>query len=108
MRALALDPARAGYAGLSTSGTLTRERILAAYIDLQREFSITDGMAGSIKIGGMIQRRTHSYEYATGSGSGDVQGLLMQLICLSQTGRSGIARIWKELLLVADRQFRVG
>ena len=76
MRALALDPARAGYSGLSTTGTLTRERILAGYMDLQREFSITNGMTGFIKIGGMIQRREHRYEYTTGSGSGDVQALL--------------------------------
>lgn len=79
MRALALDPARATYAGLSSKGTVTRERILAGYIDLQREFSVTDGMSGFVKIGGMIQRRSHSYEYETGSGSGDVQSLLRVL-----------------------------
>ncbi len=79
MRGLALDPARAGYTGLSTTGTATRERLLGGYIDLQREFSITDGMTGSIKIGGMIQRRNHSYEYAAGSGSGDVQAVIRAL-----------------------------
>jgi outer membrane receptor protein involved in Fe transport len=75
MSRLALDAARAGYSGLSTKGTVTRERLLAGYIDLRREFTITDGMTGSIKIGGMIQRRSHSYEYTAGSGSGDVQAL---------------------------------
>jgi TonB-dependent receptor len=88
LRALALDPARAGYAGLSTRETITRERILAGYIDLQREFSITDGMTGSIKIGGMIQRRNHTYEYATGSGSGDVQALLRALASMGVTARN--------------------
>jgi len=79
MDALALDPSRAGYSGLSTTGTTTRERLSAGYLDLQREFSITDGMSGFIKIGGMIQRRNHTYDYATGSGSGDVQALLRAL-----------------------------
>jgi outer membrane receptor protein involved in Fe transport len=76
MKALALDPARAGYSGLSTTGTTMRERLLAGYIDLQREFSLTDGMSGFIKIGGMVQGRNHTYDYAAGSGSGDVQALL--------------------------------
>lgn len=79
MDALALDPAKAGYSGLSTTGATTRERLLAGYIDLQREFTITDGMSGFIKIGGMVQRRNHRYDYATGSGSGDVQALLRAL-----------------------------
>jgi len=79
MSRVALDPARAGYSGLSRSGTATRERLLAGYLDLQREFSITDAVTGSIKIGGMIQRRSHSYEYTAGSGSGDVQALLRTL-----------------------------
>jgi TonB-dependent receptor len=102
MRALALDPARAGYAGLSTRGTLTRERILAGYIDLQREFSITDGMTGFIKIGGMIQRRDHSYEYATGSGSGDVQALLRALASIGVSARSVSAKT------VYDPSYSVG
>ncbi|HLP18637.1 MAG TPA: TonB-dependent receptor, partial [Bacteroidota bacterium] len=76
MRALTLDPSRAGYSGLSATGTTTRERLLAGYIDLRREFSISDRMTGSIKIGGMIQRRNHKYEYTIGWGSGDVQALL--------------------------------
>ncbi len=102
MRALALDPARAGYAGLSTRGTVTRERILAGYIDLQREFSITDGMTGSIKIGGMIQRRNHSYEYATGSGSGDVQALLRALASMGVAARNLSAKT------VYDPSYSVG
>jgi len=88
MRDLALDPARARYAGLSARGTETRERILAGYVDLQREFSITDGLLGFIKIGGMIQRRSHSYEYATESGSGDVQALLRALTSMGVAGGS--------------------
>ena len=92
MRALALDPARAGYAGLSTRRTVTREKLLAGYIDLQREFSITDWMTGFIKIGGMIQRRNHSYEYATGSGSGDVQALLRALTSMGVVARSFSAK----------------
>ena len=92
LRALALNPSRAGYTGLSTKETVTRERILAGYIDLQREFSITDGITGTIKIGGMIQRRNHSYQYATGSGLGDVQALFRALASMGVTSRSLSAR----------------
>jgi TonB-dependent receptor len=102
MRALSLDPARASYSGLSTKGTVTRERILAGYIDLQREFSVTDEMTGSIKIGGMIQRRSHSYDYATGSGSGDVQALLRALASMGVTTRSISAKT------VYDPSYAVG
>jgi TonB-dependent receptor len=80
MSRITLDPARAGYSGLSMKGTTTRERMLAGYLDLKREFSVTDGISGSIKIGGMIQRRSHSYEYKTGSGSGNVQALYTALL----------------------------
>jgi TonB-dependent receptor len=76
MRALTLDPARAGYSGLGTRRTTTRERLLAGYLDLERAFTITDGLSGSIKVGGMIQRRSHTYEFESASGSGDVQSLL--------------------------------
>jgi len=79
MGALALDPARATYSGLSARGSTTRETILAGYIDLQRDLSIADGISGSIRIGGMIQRREHSYEYDAGSASGAVQTLLRSL-----------------------------
>jgi TonB-dependent receptor len=92
LRALALNPSRASYSGLSTKKTVTREKILAGYIDLQREFQITDGMTGSIKIGGMIQRRDHSYEYGTGSGSGDVQALLRALASTGVVTRSVSAK----------------
>jgi TonB-dependent receptor len=88
LRVLALNPSRAGYSGLSTKETITREKILAGYIDLQREFQITDWVTGSIKIGGMIQRRDHSYEYGTGSGSGDVQALLRTLASTGVVTRS--------------------
>ncbi len=102
MRDLALDPANARYSGLSTTGTVTRERLLAGYIDLQREFSITDGMTGSIKIGGMIQRRSHSYEYETGSGSGDVQALLRALSSMGVVARNLSAKT------VYDPSYSVG
>jgi TonB-dependent receptor len=92
MRALALDPARASYSGLSARGTTTREKIRAGYIDLQREFTITDGMTGSLKIGGMIQRREHSYEYSSGTGSGDIQGVLRTLASMGISARSLTAK----------------
>jgi TonB-dependent receptor len=79
MSRLTLDPTRTRYSGLSARGTLTQEKILAGYLDLQREFPITEGVLASLKIGGMIQRRSHSYELESGSGSGDVQALLNTL-----------------------------
>jgi outer membrane receptor protein involved in Fe transport len=102
MRALTLDPSRAGYAGLSTKRTITRERMLAGYIDLQREFPITDGMTGSIKIGGMIQRRDHGYQYSMGSGSGDVQSLLRALTLTGVAARNLSAKT------VYDPSYSVG
>jgi TonB-dependent receptor len=92
MRALTLDPARAGYSGLGTRGTATRERLLSGYIDVKREFAITDGLTGAVKAGGMIQRRTHTYEYATASGSGDVQALLRAFAAMGVAPRSLNAR----------------
>jgi len=88
MRALGLDPARASYSGLSTSSSATREKLLAGYIVLRRDFHIADGMSGSIKLGGMIQRRNHSYAYATGSGSGDVQALINAIASSAVTRRN--------------------
>jgi TonB-dependent receptor len=79
MRALAVDPSRAGYSGLSTRSTTTRERIVSGYIDLKRDFTVMDGIVGSAKIGGMIQRRNHTYEYVTASGLGNVQALFKAL-----------------------------
>ncbi|HTO92770.1 MAG TPA: TonB-dependent receptor, partial [Bacteroidota bacterium] len=88
MNALALNPSRAGYGGLATRGNITRERLLAGYIDLQREFTIADGVSGSLKVGGMIQRRKHTYEYSSGSGSGNVQALIAALNSMGTTSRS--------------------
>jgi TonB-dependent receptor len=102
MSRVALDPASARYSGLSTSGTTTQERLLAGYLDLQREFSITDGFTGSIKIGGMIQRRSHSYEYTAGSGSGDVRALLSAL------PSAGIAPRYLSAKSVFDPTYSVG
>jgi len=49
-------------------------------------------MTGFIKIGGMIQRRNHSYECATGSGSGDVKALLSALASMGVVPRNNSAK----------------
>ncbi len=59
-------------------------------------------MTGFIKIGGMIQRRSHSYEYATGSGSGDVQALLRALSSMGVVPRNLSAKT------VYDPSYSVG
>jgi TonB-dependent receptor len=102
MSALRLDPSRAGYSGLTMRGTETRERLVAGYIDLQREFTITDGVSGSIKIGGMLQRREHSYDYTSGSGSGDIQALFRAMAANGTVPRSLSAKV------LSDPSYAVG
>ena len=92
MKAVNLDPSRASYSGMSAVGTLTHERILSGYLDLQREFQIAEALSGSVKLGGMWQRREHSYEYAVGSGAGDIQGVMRTLAAMGTPARSLTAR----------------
>lgn len=82
MGALILNPAQSRYGGVSMRGTNTREKILSGHIDIMREFTLADGLTGSVKTGGMIQRRDHSYDYTAGSGNGDVAALYRALAAM--------------------------
>jgi TonB-dependent receptor len=54
---------------ITTSETLSKERAITGNLDLQREFSLADGLSATIKFGGMWQRRTREYDYTVYSGS---------------------------------------
>jgi TonB-dependent receptor len=54
---------------ITTSETLSSERAITGSLDLQTEFSVTDGLSTKIKFGGMWQRRTREYDYTVNSGS---------------------------------------
>jgi TonB-dependent receptor len=88
MSSLVLDPSRAGLGGITTTGTTLRERVLSGYLDLQQSFSLAEGVTGTVKLGGMVQRRAHEYDYTMASGSGDVGAMLRALPSLGVTGRS--------------------
>ena len=59
-------------------------------------------MTGSLKMGGMIQRREHSYAYSSGTSQGDIQGVLRTLASMGVSARSLTAKA------VYDRSYGVG
>jgi TonB-dependent receptor len=68
------DQTRAGNIGLSTSTTLSKERVLQGSLDLTKDVSITTDLSSRFKIGGVFQHRTREYDYNTSSGSQGYSG----------------------------------
>ncbi len=54
---------------LGTSNSFSRERTITGSLDLKTTIQLTDILSSQIKFGGMIQRRTRSYDYNTASGN---------------------------------------
>jgi TonB-dependent receptor len=55
--------------GITTAETFSRERAITGNLDLQTDVPLMDGLNAKIKIGGMWQHRTRSYDYNINSGS---------------------------------------
>ncbi len=68
------DQTRAGNIALSTSTTLSEERVIQGSLDLTKDFSISTDLSSRIKIGGVFQHRTREYDYNTASGSQGYSG----------------------------------
>jgi TonB-dependent receptor len=63
------NQAAAALQNLGTSNTFARERSITGNLDLKTNIQLTDNLSSQIKFGGMIQRRTRSYDYNTSSGN---------------------------------------
>jgi TonB-dependent receptor len=54
---------------IQTSETYQKERSFTGSLDLQTDLTITSGLTGKIKIGGMYQHRTRDYDFNQSDGS---------------------------------------
>jgi TonB-dependent receptor len=54
---------------IQTSESFQKERSLTGSLDLQTDITLTNSLTGKLKIGGMVQRRTRTYDYNLHDGS---------------------------------------
>ncbi|MBK7978900.1 MAG: TonB-dependent receptor [Ignavibacteriae bacterium] len=89
------NSANTAFSGISTSENFTTDRALAAAVDFQTEFIISDYLTAKVKFGGSLQHRNRTYDFNTANGSFLYSG--------SQAGLDAIFDKYPDLILTSGR-----